>query len=85
MGWSPAQSRTRHDDRDTYNLFTSRVTDGRDGIDLDKTAEGRLFTGDKALGLNMADEIGTLTDTIEDMAEELDLANATTCSTTPAR
>jgi len=58
---------------ETYDLFTSRVTAGRDGIDLDETAEGRIFTGDKALGLNMADEIGSLADTIEDLADELDL------------
>ncbi|NEQ50172.1 MAG: hypothetical protein F6K11_08585 [Leptolyngbya sp. SIO3F4] len=56
---------------DTYNLFTSRVEAGREGIDLSKTAEGRLFTGDKGIELNMADDIGTLTDTIEAMADEL--------------
>jgi len=60
---------------ETYDLFASRVTEGRKGIDLDETARGRIFTGDKAIGLKMADEIGTLTDTIESMAEELDLAN----------
>ncbi|MEM1072569.1 MAG: signal peptide peptidase SppA [Planctomycetota bacterium] len=58
---------------DTYNLFTDRVSAGRDGIELDKTAEGRLFTGTKALELNMADEIGSLSDTIAAMADELDL------------
>ncbi len=73
--WDEAQRTVVRDMMtETYNLFTSRVTDGRDGIELGKTAEGRLFTGDKALDLNMADEIGSLTDTIEDMAEELDLA-----------
>ncbi|GAB5495325.1 MAG: signal peptide peptidase SppA [Phycisphaerales bacterium] len=57
----------------TYDLFTSRVEAGRDGIDLSETAEGRLFTGNVGLELNMADEVGTLTDTIEAMAEELDM------------
>lgn len=58
---------------ETYELFESRVAAGRDGIDLDQTARGRLFTGDKAIGLEMADEIGSLTDTIESLAGELDL------------
>lgn len=60
---------------ETYDLFTSRVTEGRSGIDLDKTAEGRLFTGNKAIGLRMADEIGSLTDTIESLADELEMSN----------
>ena len=60
---------------DTYNLFTSRVKAGRDGIRLNKTAEGRLFVGSDAIGLNMADEIGGLDDAINDLAEELDLVD----------
>lgn len=54
-----------------YDLFTRRVSAGRKGIDLSKTAEGRLFTGNKAIGLKMADEIGTLDDAINDMADAL--------------
>ena len=60
---------------ETYELFTSRVEEGRDGIDLDKTAKGRIFTGNKAIGLKMADEIGSLTDTIESLADELEMSN----------
>ncbi len=60
---------------ETYELFTSRVTEGRHGINLDETASGRLFTGNKAIGLKMADEVGSLTDTIESLADELELAN----------
>ncbi|MCA9273277.1 MAG: signal peptide peptidase SppA [Phycisphaerales bacterium] len=60
---------------ETYDLFTSRVTEGRSGIDLDKTARGRLFTGNKAIGLKMADEIGSLNDTIESLADELGMSN----------
>ncbi len=60
---------------ETYDLFTSRVTAGRKGIDLDETARGRIFTGDKAIGLKMADEIGTLTETIESLADELELTS----------
>ena len=58
---------------ETYDLFTSRVEAGREGIELDKTARGRLFTGDKAIDLKMADEIGSLTDTIEALADTLEL------------
>lgn len=52
----------------TYDLFTSRVSAGREGIDLSRTAEGRLFTGDKAIELKMADEIGSLDRAIESVA-----------------
>lgn len=57
--------------QETYDLFTQRVSQGRKGIDLAKTAEGRLFTGDKAVGLAMADEIGSLEDAVGAMAGEL--------------
>ncbi len=57
---------------DTYDQFAGHVEDGREGIDLSKTAEGRLFTGDKAIELKMADEIGSLDIAIGDMAIELD-------------
>lgn len=57
----------------TYDLFTSRVEAGREGIDLSKTAEGRLFTGDTAIDLKMADEVGSLTETIDSLANSLDL------------
>ena len=58
---------------ETYDLFTSRVTEGRDGIDLSKVAEGRLFAGDRAIELGMADEMGSLNDAIDALADELDL------------
>lgn len=38
---------------ETYTQFTGRVTAGRKGIDLDKTAAGRLFTGNKSIDLKM--------------------------------
>jgi protease-4 len=53
---------------DTYDLFTRRVTAGRAGIDLSKTAEGRLFTGNIAITNGMADKVGGLGDAITDMA-----------------
>lgn len=59
--------------RETYDLFTARVAAGREGIDLSKTAEGRLFVGSHAVELGMADEIGSLGDAVGDLAEELSL------------
>lgn len=74
--WDEAQiDLIREEMTDTYDLFTSRVVDGRDGIDLSKTAEGRLFVGSEAIDLKMADEIGGLDDAINGMAEEVDLAD----------
>ncbi|OAB63403.1 hypothetical protein AY599_18860 [Leptolyngbya valderiana BDU 20041] len=60
---------------DTYEQFTGRVTQGRPGIDLSKTAEGRLFLGTDAVRLKMADEIGTLDDAVADLADQVGLAS----------
>lgn len=59
----------------TYELFTSRVTEGRPGIDLSKTAEGRLFVGSDAIGLRMADELGGLDDAVNELAFTLDVSD----------
>ncbi|MCA9702128.1 MAG: S49 family peptidase, partial [Myxococcales bacterium] len=59
---------------ETYELFTSRVQQGREGIDLSKTAEGRLFTGTQAIALNMADAIGGLDDAVLDLATSMDMS-----------
>ncbi len=56
---------------ETYDLFASRVEAGRPGIDLSKVGEGRLFTGDKAVELGMADEIGGLATAIADLGAKL--------------
>ncbi len=58
---------------ETYERFTARVEAGRPGIDLDKTAEGRLFLGRDAVALKMADEVGTLDDALRDLADSLGL------------
>ncbi len=72
--WSESElAEVRKKMTETYDLFTSRVTAGRDGIDLSKTAEGRLFTGNQAIALNMADAIGGLDDAVLDLAVELDM------------
>ena len=74
--WDDSQiALIRKEMTDTYNLFTSRVEAGRDGIELNKTAEGRLFVGSDAIKLDMADEIGGLDDAINELASELDLVD----------
>ncbi|MFO0855851.1 MAG: S49 family peptidase [Phycisphaerales bacterium] len=60
---------------DTYELFTKRVSEGRKGIDLSKTAEGRLFTGDKAVNMKMVDKVGGLDVAVKDLADSLKLAD----------
>ena len=67
--WSePERALVRERMVETYELFTSRVKQGRPGIDLSKTAEGRLFTGRDAVALKMADEVGGLHDAIAGVA-----------------
>lgn len=61
--------------QETYNLFAKRVSDGRREIDLSKTAEGRLFTGEAAVKNRMADKVGGLDDCITDLAAELKLTD----------
>lgn len=72
--WSASEvALVRERMQETYDLFTSRVSDGRPGIDLSKTAEGRLFTGTQAIDLNMADEIGGIDDAVNALASALNL------------
>ncbi|MCW5757369.1 MAG: S49 family peptidase [Phycisphaeraceae bacterium] len=59
---------------EVYQKFTGRVSAGRPGIDLSKTAEGRLFLGKDAVGLKMADKVGGLDDAVADLAGQLGLA-----------
>jgi len=68
------QSLIRQKMSETYDLFASRVAQGRPEADLDAIAEGRLFTGSDAIGLNMADELGGLEVAITDMAAGLGIA-----------
>lgn len=73
--WSPeAKALVKAKMQETYDLFTKRVSAGRGGIDLSKTAEGRLFTGQKAVELKMADKVGSFRDTVNDLASSLSLS-----------
>jgi protease IV len=72
--WTAAQrGRIRGKIEQTYELFASRVSAGRPGIDLSATAEGRLFTGRRAVELKMADEVGGLADAVAGLAGSLGL------------
>ena len=73
--WSEAErGLVRAKMTETYDQFTGRVTSGRKGIDLSKTAEGRLFLGQKAIELKMADNLGGLEEAVGDMAKQLSLS-----------
>lgn len=73
--WTEAQrAEVRRKMTETYDQFVSRVTAGRPQADISKIAEGRLFTGNRAVELGMADEVGGLQTAITDMAERLELA-----------
>lgn len=73
--WTPEElAMVRGKMTQTYDQFTRRVTAGRKGIDLATTAEGRLFTGDKAIGLKMADKVGSLQTALDDLGASLGLS-----------
>ena len=60
---------------DTYDIFTSRVADGRHmSVDSVKAiAEGRVWVGSSALGLGLVDELGSLDATVKAIAEKVGL------------
>jgi len=73
--WSEAErSLVRKRMTETYDLFASRVTGGRTGVDISRVGEGRLFTGDRAVELKMADRMGGLHTAVTAMAGTLGLS-----------
>lgn len=65
---------------DIYDRFTTIVSEGRDipKADVDAIGQGRVWTGDDALGIKLVDEFGTLEDAIAyaaGLAGDEDLAN----------
>ncbi|MBQ9462710.1 MAG: signal peptide peptidase SppA [Bacteroidales bacterium] len=56
---------------DIYDRFTTLVSEARDipKEEVDAIGQGRVWTGDDALGIKLADEAGTLADAIEYAAE----------------
>lgn len=58
-----------------YALFLKRVAEGR-GMkveDVDKIAQGRVWTGNQALGIKLVDKIGTLQDAVQEAAKRAKL------------
>lgn len=69
--WTDAQrALVRQRMTETYDQFVDRVRAGRPGIDIARTAEGRLFVGSAAVDLKMVDVVGGLDDAIYDLASE---------------
>jgi len=60
---------------ETFDLFKKRVAEGRQGIDLSKTAGGWLFAGQKSIDLKMADKLGGMHDALDDLSKQLNLAS----------
>lgn len=60
---------------DTYDIFTSRVADGRNmSVDSVKAiAEGRVWIGSSAIELGLVDRLGSLDAAIKAIAEKVDL------------
>lgn len=76
MPWNDAQRELVRDQMTrTYEKFTARVKAGRKGVDIEKIAAGRLFTGNRAIENGMADRIGGLDVAMDDMAKELGLSD----------
>ena len=65
-----------------YELFTSRCAEGRhiSQDSIKAIAEGRVWSGDRALSLGLVDEIGGLDKAIKGMASEIGAKNWTVVS-----
>ncbi|MBR4129104.1 MAG: S49 family peptidase, partial [Bacteroidaceae bacterium] len=60
-----------------YDLFLTRVADGRGMTKeaVNEIAQGRVWTGQQALGIGLVDELGTLADAIAYAAEKAEVAD----------
>lgn len=61
---------------DIYEVFTGRVSEGR-GMRVDSVkaiAEGRVWVGASAIRLGLVDKLGSLTDCIADLADDLGMS-----------
>jgi protease-4 len=65
---------------EVYELFTSKAATGRkmEHAELKKLAGGRVYTGQQAVDVKLADEIGTLQDAIEKARKLGGIAEGTT-------
>jgi protease-4 len=74
--WDERQRRLiRNWMRSTYDQFTKRVEEGRDGkiADVDRVARGRIFLAQQGKELGMVDHLGGLNDALAAAAEQAEL------------
>ena len=69
-----------------YRLFLKRVADGRKMTpeQVDKIAQGRVWTGNQALKIKLIDKLGTLNDAVAEAAKRAKLQDYAIC-TFPAK
>lgn len=69
-----------------YRLFLKRVADGRKMTpeQVDKIAQGRVWTGNQALKIKLVDKLGTLNDAVTEAAKRAKLQDYAIC-TFPAK
>ena len=69
-----------------YRLFLKRVSDGRKMTpeQVDKIAQGRVWTGNQALKIKLVDKLGTLNDAVAEAAKRAKLQDYAIC-TFPAK
>lgn len=65
-----ARSKFKQELEDTHVLFKDFVKQNRDSLDVDKIATGEYWYGNKALELNLIDQISTSDDYIMESLEE---------------
>lgn len=58
---------------EVHELFQNRIKELRPGVDLEQVATGEHWYGDRALELNLIDEIGTSDDFLLNAADRADL------------
>lgn len=62
---------------EVHELFQNRIRELRPGVDLEQVATGEHWYGDRALELNLIDEIGTSDDFLLNAADRADLYKLT--------
>lgn len=65
-----------------YRLFLKRVADGRKMTpeQVDKIAQGRVWTGNQALKIKLVDKLGTLNDAVAEAAKRAKLQDYAICT-----
>ncbi len=58
---------------DTHELFKQFVKDNRDGVDIEKVATGEIWYGQRALEVNLVDQLQTSDDYIQARLKDADI------------